>query len=525
MKFLSKVVKGAWSVSPWRNSLIITAILVAAASTVLAPYALGQGIARLVPATSREEFVTTAGAVAVIYSLLWLLGSAATYLVYPLYGLVEQKLQSDVMARSLKDSICAEPSVRYRLDNGEISFAIDTEAGAYRDSLSSLYLSIFPAFLSLVAGLFGVVSASSWIEGLILLVAVVAYLLISKPLIATHQEAQAAFFKENMRSFGVLGNSLTLWKEATIFRVPEFLFSRYRSDRSSVEDAARTSYAATRRLYLAQTFILACTIFGLVFSISNRAPVGGASVIGAIVSTVGIAVAAIGPLQSVGFGVSALAVAIAQECEAGEKIRPSIKEADNDAAAWQPQVDELRELISRGSGRPIWVLGPSGVGKTTVLEGLLGLNVNDRKLPLKSSYVQQSPGLLNATAVENVAFGRDDAVANADSLLVALGLDNFVSDGADGSRDVAGEEGGVSGGERQRIAIARAFASEDTFVVLDEPTSGLDSATRAKVWKLIESYALHNAVVVATHDESAPIREDDAIFRPNFNGGERESFS
>ncbi|OKL51352.1 hypothetical protein BSZ39_12775 [Bowdeniella nasicola] len=373
MKFLRDVIGGAWRVSPWRNFLIVTAIMVAAVSTVLAPYALGQGIARLVSATSREEFVTDAGAVAVVYSLLWLLGSAATYVVYPLYGLVEQKLQSDVMARSLQDSICAEPSVRHRLDNGEISFAIDTEAGAYRDSLSSLYLSIFPALLSLLAGLFGVISASSWVEGLILLVAVVAYMFISKPLISTHQKAQAAFFKENMRSFGVLGNSLSLWKEATIFRVPDFLCARYRSDRASVEDAAKASYAATRRLYLAQAFILAVTIFGLVFSISNRAPVGDANVIGAIISTVGIAVAAIGPLQSVGFGISALAVAIAQEGEAGEKIRPCGREAHRDVMNLQPQVDKLGELISSGLNRPIWVLGASGVGKTTVLEALLGV--------------------------------------------------------------------------------------------------------------------------------------------------------
>ncbi|OKL50401.1 hypothetical protein BSZ39_13030 [Bowdeniella nasicola] len=128
---------------------------------------------------------------------------------------------------------------------------------------------------------------------------------------------------------------------------------------------------------------------------------------------------------------------------------------------------------------------------------------------------------MNATAVENVVFGRHEAFDNADSLLTDLGLDSFVSDGADGSRDVAGEDAGVSGGERQRIAIARAFASEDTFVVLDEPTSGLDSATRAKVWKFIESYAAHNTVVVATHDESAPIREGDPVFRPNYNVDER----
>lgn len=520
MKFIAKVLRDAWRVSPWRNLLVLITIVLASVSTVFAPYVLGQGVASLVEASDRATFLTTAGTVAVTYAVFWLIGSSLTYVIYPLYGLIEQRLQSDVMARSLADSLLADPTVRHRMDNGEISFAIDTEAGAYRDSLASLYLSIFPAMLSLIAGVWAVIVASSWVEGLILIAAVVIYALVSKPLIKVHQKAQAAFFKESMRSFGVLGNSLALWKEALVFGVPNFLRSRYRADRVVVEEAGKASYAATRRLYLAQGFVLAVTIFALVFTISYRAPAGQAEVIGAIISTVGIAVAAMGPLQSVGFGISSLAVSIAQERESGEKIRPLHQKQKADPAAWQGQVDKLAALADGHHGRPIWVLGASGAGKTTVLEGILGLNTSSAKTTTAKTissfgYVQQSPGIINATAVDNVIFGRNVTPETAGNLLTALGLESFTANGADHLRDVAGEEGGVSGGERQRIALARALTADDSLIVLDEPTSGLDAATRTKVWQLIERYAQNNTVIVATHDETAPILDGDVVFSPS----------
>ncbi|MDT3766875.1 ABC transporter ATP-binding protein [Gleimia hominis] len=515
MVFIRKVLSCAWRISPWRNLILITAIFVSSGSAILAPYILGQGVTHLVSATTREEFAAIAGFVAVVYAIFWLLGAISIYAVYPLYGLVEQKLQSDVMARALFDSICANPAARSRLDNGEISFAIDTQAGAYRDVLSGLYLSVIPALLSLISGVIAVIVASSWVEGFILLSAIIAYLIISKPLIAGHQKAQSIFFKENMRSFGVLGNSLSLWKETIVFGVPEFLYSRYKSDRNSVEDAGKKSYRATRILYLSQALILAVTICILVFTITYKSQVDSASVIGAIISTVGISVASIGPLQSIGFGISSLTVAIAHENGTKDKIRPIAKPTESASADWQRKVDELKICITPDLNRPIWILGPSGSGKTTVLEEILGLSTTRQKIPTNASYVQQSPGLLNATAIENVVFGRDITDAEASKYLTALGLESFTTGGSNCLRDVAGEKGGVSGGERQRIAIARALVSDGAFIVLDEPTSGLDATARAQVWKLIETSASVNTVVVATHDGDAPIREDDLIFYPS----------
>lgn len=298
---------------------------------------------------------------------------------------------------------------------------------------------------------------------------------------------------------------------------------RYRDDRKSVEPLGERSYRATRRLYIAQGLILAITICLLVLSISRSVELENSKAAGLIVASVGICVAAISPLRSVGFGISSIAVSAAQYEESSEKIRPKEIEG-NTLPLSVTQVQELRSLVerNRNGNRPIWVLGTSGSGKTTTLEGLLGLNhelAEEDVTWLKSfkslAYLQQYPGLLNADASDNVSFGRSDFLKNPDKILSDLGLDSLTSKNGERVRDISGEDSGVSGGERQRIGFARTILdSERALIVLDEPTSGLDEQMRNRIWKMVNLEAQKCTVVVATHDPNAPILDEDIKFFP-----------
>ncbi|MDO5032980.1 ATP-binding cassette domain-containing protein, partial [Corynebacterium sp.] len=281
--------------------------------------------------------------------------------------------------------------------------------------------------------------------------------------------------------------------------------------------------ATTRRLYVTQSVILTCTIFLLIVSIGLHTDEGGVAIMSAIISAVGVAIAAITPLQSVGFGVSSLAVAIAHYRESNEKIRPELKDSSReDLEHISSSIRALTALVDLHAkevcNRPIWVTGPSGSGKTTVLEGFLGLNefcptafapADGDAHP--TAYTPQQPGLLHTTACENVTFGRrahsDD---EANKLLERLDLAGLMSSVPSGQRLVAGEDSGVSGGEKQRITLARSLLTPPgSLIVLDEPTSGLDKISRARVWKLIEEKARTSTIIVSTHDESAPMRTGD----------------
>jgi ABC-type multidrug transport system fused ATPase/permease subunit len=143
------------------------------------------------------------------------------------------------------------------------------------------------------------------------------------------------------------------------------------------------------------------------------------------------------------------------------------------------------------SGEAIGIVGPSGAGKSTLVQILLRLRSPDRGRylidgePAASfaaadwhrlvAYVPQEPRLLHATVADNIRFFRDlddEAVERSARL---AGIHDEVMSWANGYESVVGPRAdAVSGGQQQRICLARALAAQPEVLVLDEPTSSLD---------------------------------------------------
>lgn len=170
------------------------------------------------------------------------------------------------------------------------------------------------------------------------------------------------------------------------------------------------------------------------------------------------------------------------------------------------------------------VIGPSGAGKSTFLrllnrldepsEGTVLLDDEDyrdlppRELRRRVGLVPQDPALVPGTVFENVARGpllRDESVdeTHLAELLDRLGLSGY------DERDV--EE--LSGGEKQRVAIARTLLNNPDVLLLDEPTSHLDSAAEERVEALLVELIreLDLTVVMVTHDEEQARRIGDHV--------------
>jgi tungstate transport system ATP-binding protein len=158
------------------------------------------------------------------------------------------------------------------------------------------------------------------------------------------------------------------------------------------------------------------------------------------------------------------------------------------------------------SGAPTLLLGPNGAGKTTLLKlgmGLLAPSAgrvatalrDDGSLP-RTAYVFQKPVMLRRTVAANIAFALTAAGRAADAsaiqgLLVRVGLADL------GDRPARK----LSGGELQRLALARALAREPDILFLDEPTASLDPASTKAVEDIIADVAARGVkVVMATHD-------------------------
>ncbi|TDC46043.1 thiol reductant ABC exporter subunit CydD [Jiangella ureilytica] len=173
--------------------------------------------------------------------------------------------------------------------------------------------------------------------------------------------------------------------------------------------------------------------------------------------------------------------------------------------------------LSVATGERVALVGPSGAGKSTLLNVLLGLvpvssgrvlvggvdlaDADVEEWRREVAWVPQRPHLFARTVAENIRLGRpdatDDEVVRAARLAHA---DEFVAALPRGYETALGERGaGLSSGQRQRIALARAFLRDAPLLVLDEPTAGLDAGSEATVVEATARLMAGRTVLVVAH--------------------------
>jgi len=166
------------------------------------------------------------------------------------------------------------------------------------------------------------------------------------------------------------------------------------------------------------------------------------------------------------------------------------------------EVEIMRSLsLNLGPGAPTLLLGPNGSGKSTLLRLAMGLAAptggrvtwGGRHAPgERLAMVFQRPVMLRRTAAANVAYAlpaRDDR--RVMELLTQVGLAPLADRPARK----------LSGGEQQRLALARALARDPEMLLLDEPTASLDPAATKAVEDIVRSVAASGVkIVMATHD-------------------------
>ena len=196
----------------------------------------------------------------------------------------------------------------------------------------------------------------------------------------------------------------------------------------------------------------------------------------------------------------------------------------------------LRDLdFSVAAGEKIGIVGPSGAGKTTIVRMLLALTTPqvgeirylvegdaERATPDARrfiSYVPQGNTLMTGTIAENLRIGRADATPEdmMRSLELASAKD-FVDELPEGLETVLSEKsGGISEGQAQRIAIARALIGDKPIVILDEATSALDEKTESVILKNITDALKQKTCFIITHRRSM-LQYCDRVLSLNENG-------
>lgn len=189
---------------------------------------------------------------------------------------------------------------------------------------------------------------------------------------------------------------------------------------------------------------------------------------------------------------------------------------------YKNEVPILRGInININSGETVAIIGPSGEGKTTLIrlllalvypqEGQIYIKGNSKKIEVNPScrslisYVPQGNTLFSGSIAENLKFGNKNATTKElrEVAAITYSLD-FIETLNNGFDTLIGERGlGLSEGQAQRLAIARALLKKSPVLILDEATSSLDSETELRVLETIRNLEYNPTCLIITHRPSA----------------------
>ena len=193
----------------------------------------------------------------------------------------------------------------------------------------------------------------------------------------------------------------------------------------------------------------------------------------------------------------------------------------------EPTIKNLSMTVTGGS--TVAIVGPSGAGKTTLVDLMLGLYeplegtvlINGlspqdvrAQFPGSFAYVPQKPGLVSGSIADNIALGFVSGDIDEERVWESLRkaqLASLVEQLPDGIHSSLGAHSdALSGGQIQRLGLARALYSSPRLIVLDEATSALDAATEASITEAIANLGSETTVIVIAHRLST-IQKSDAV--------------
>ncbi len=358
--------------------------------------------------------------------------------------------------------------------------------------------------------------------------------------------------KRLMTVKGMEGESLSIIHEAISMLRVIVAFGRERHEYTRFREQAERAVHARIRLTIRQTvFALAVNMIttigaALVLGYGGWQALQGKLTVGDLLIVIAYIAAVYAPLEAISTTIGSLQDQVVSLRIAFGLLdtQPEIRDEpgaitigrakgdvrfENIDFSYQGRVDTLRNISFEAKpGQVIAICGPTGAGKTTLISllprfydaksGRILLDGTDtRKIALKSlrdqiSIVLQDPLLFSASIAENIRYGRLDATM--DEVIAAAKNANahdFITKLPQGYDTHLGERGvQISGGERQRISVARAFLKDAPILILDEPTSSIDSKTESVILDALDRLMAGRTTFMIAH-RLATIRHADQI--------------
>lgn len=203
---------------------------------------------------------------------------------------------------------------------------------------------------------------------------------------------------------------------------------------------------------------------------------------------------------------------------------------DNVSFAYEPERPILKKVsFEVAAGRTVAIVGPSGAGKSTIsrllfrfydvtggrilIDGEDLRDVTQKSLRAAIGMVPQDTVLFNDTIRYNIRYGRWDATdAEVEEAARLAQIDAFIREAPKGYETEVGERGlKLSGGEKQRVAIARTILKSPPILLLDEATSALDSHTERDIQDALDRVSKNRTTLVIAHRLSTIVGADEIL--------------
>jgi len=453
---------------------------------------------------------------------------------------VKKMLQTDM----LKSFIKADTEIIENKHSGKYISNLNFDVMQITRLLSEAYLSIFKDGLTLV-GLLCVMFFQNWKLSLIAIImiplATITAKILGKRMGKVTTQAQEKSGDLNRYLIDLFKNH----KIIKIFQRENFEKSRSEKFINDLKEKSAKIAAVYIRSAPIMEILTGIMIAALIFY-SGKLIISGELAINNFFSFLAAMMLAYQPVKTL----TKVNVAISQGFSAAERILPiidieneinlneqgeklTIEEGNivldniNFSYKSNPENKVLQNISLKFTGGKMTALvGHSGSGKSTLLNMIPRIylptsgniffdNQDISKVSLMSlrnqiSIVDQNTTLFDDTVFNNIKYARPDA--NKEDILEAAKLsmcDEFINNLENGFETMIGENGvKLSGGEKQRLSIARAFLKNSRIILLDEATSSLDSETEEKIQKALDKLTVNKTTIVIAHRLSTILNSD-----------------
>lgn len=365
--------------------------------------------------------------------------------------------------------------------------------------------------------------------------AVVPFLYYSVGYYATHIQDRLQYVRGlEGESLSVIHESLSMMRVIVAFGREEHEYRRFRTQTANAVEA-RVKVTVRQTLFSLVVNMITAVGSALVLGLGAYHVIEGRLTVGQMLVVIAYIAAVYRPLEQISFTVGSLQDRFISLRSTFQLLdtRPEIQDTphakpirrvsghivyDHVDFSYSGRVDTLKDISFEAQpGQVIGIVGPTGAGKSTLVSllprfydpkrgSILLDGADTRSLTLKSlreqiSIVHQEPLLFSGTVAENIRYGRLEATREeVVEAAKAANAHEFIMRLPQKYETMLGERGAaISGGERQRISVARAFLKNAPILILDEPTSSVDSRTEAVILEALSRLMAGRTTFMIAH--------------------------